>query len=225
MWRHFFAAIPATMILVVIIGFARRPSTSYSGPLTEAERRGEKPAAFTPPSDASKLTLDVLLVLCVASAIFFFIDSIRRTYRSSNTIAIALAFMGLITFGAFSLIYYLIWGRERLRPAEELYGDGVFCPRCLERSSDRAAPSTLSYDAFFGTRPMGAADRCSTCKSVVRTIWLWLGVPVLPIGSYRMIATGKNEYVGRRTGMRWMQVLPVYAIALLFLWAISNVLF
>jgi hypothetical protein len=226
MWRHFFAVLSAVMVLFFISRVIRNTS-GKNGPITEAEIRAARMSASERAEAVAseKLVAYVMVGAGLASALFFFIDSMRRTYRTGNTVAIAIAFMGFITLGMASLIYYAIWGREPLRPAAELYGDGVFCERCLARSSDRAAPSTLTFNGFFGTQPMGVADRCPQCTSVVRTIWIWFGVPLLPVGSYRMIATGKNEYVGRRTSVRWSQVLPVYAMALLFIWAISHVMF
>ena len=212
MWRHLFAAIPAAMLLVAVARTAS-PDTSYNRPLTAAERQGltvRQPAK----SPATEWGVKIALGLCAASAVYFFVDAIRREITTGKTTALAIAFVGMLTFGFVSLLYYAIWGRHPLRPAADVYGDGRFCPRCLARSTDRPAPGTVVYNAIYGTQPMGAADRCDACKSVVRTIWLWLIVPLVPIGSYRMIATERNHYVGRRTSLRWSQVLPVYGIVL-----------
>jgi hypothetical protein len=217
MWRHLIAAVPAVVLLIIMFKAVTRPAPSYSQPLTEAERRGlTAPKATDKAADKSteELVWKTVFGLCVASAAFFFVDSMLRQYRTGKTTAIALAVMGLITFGLFSLVYYAIWGRHPLKPAVELYGDGRFCPRCLALTTDRQAPGTLVANGFFGTQPMGAADPCVACKSVVRTIWLWFVVPVVPLGSYRMIAIEREEYVGRRTSLYWPQVLPVYGIVL-----------
>jgi hypothetical protein len=50
---------------------------------------------------------------------------------------------------------------------------------------------------------------------VVRTLWFWLVVPVIPLGSYRVIATNGNHFIGRRTiTPHWTQISMVYGIAL-----------
>ena len=66
----------------------------------------------------------------------------------------------------------------------------------------------------FGTRYMGSADRCEDCKSVVRTLWAWVVLPVFPLGSYRVIPLETYQFIGRRTALRWPQVAAVYVMAL-----------
>lgn len=221
MWRHLFAAVPAAMLLIAIARIAS-PDTSYNRPLTAAERQGLT-LRKVDKSPAEAWGVKIVLGLCAASGVYFFVDSIRREITTGKTTALAIAFVGILSFGFVSLVYYAIWGRHPLRPAADVYGNGQFCSRCLARSTNRPAPGTVTYNAIYGTQPMGSADRCDSCKSVVRTIWLWLVVPLVPIGSYRMIPTERNHYVGRRTSLRWSQVLPVYGIVLVIVAAVVYV--
>ncbi len=71
----------------------------------------------------------------------------------------------------------------------------------------------MSHDVIMGTRYMGASDRCPTCLSVVRTLWVWLLLPVFPLGTYRIIPTDTYSFIGRRAKLNWPQVASVYVIA------------
>jgi hypothetical protein len=101
-----------------------------------------------------------------------------------------------------------------LRPATQLYGAAEFCPACLSATTDQAAPDTEMYNLAAGSILLGDGARCATCKSRVKTLWAWFIIPLLPLGSYRVIPTAMGRYVGRRTDLYWRQVLVVYAVGL-----------
>ncbi len=82
------------------------------------------------------------------------------------------------------------------------YGNGIFCPRCVEATTDEGAPSTFSVNAF-GTSWLGARDRCAACHSVVRRhVFVILLVPVVFFATYRVLCLEPtahgHRFVGRR---------------------------
>lgn len=85
--------------------------------------------------------------------------------------------------------------------------------QCLTSTTDRTAPGSLAMNVVLGSRYMGSSDRCPACRSVIRTLWLWLVLPVFPLGSYRVITTDTYSFIGRRTKLNWSQVVTVYAVA------------
>jgi uncharacterized membrane protein len=217
MWRHFFAAGPALVLLTVLLGLL-----ASTGPYSRRPATLSRSRAAEVSSSAKTWTMTKALALPLwaeAGAIFFMVDSIRRQYRTGRAAAIAFAILGVIGLGLTSLLYYAFWGHRRLEPASAVFGL-MFCERCLALTTDQPAPDTMTHDLVLGTQFMGAADRCEQCHSVIRTLWFWVVVPVLPFGSYRVIATETNRYIGRRTSLRWSHVAAVYAVTLVVVLAI-----
>jgi len=147
------------------------------------------------------------------AAVFFVIDAFRRKYYGNRVVAGVLALTGLLTCGVTSLLYYISWGWRPSQAAGEVYGDRL-CAGCLASTTECAAPGSLALNIVFGTRYMGALERCEECRSVVRTLWFWIFVPLIPLGSYRVVSTDGRRFVGRRTALHWTQVSMVYGIAL-----------
>ena len=90
-------------------------------------------------------------------------------------------------------------------PQEQIGVDG-FCQRCRSSTMDEPPGNTTTVNLVFGTRLTGHDDKCPTCGSVVQTKWVWIGIPIIPLGKYRVIWTGPAKgwlhvtqpYIGRR---------------------------
>jgi hypothetical protein len=204
--RHFFALGAVFLLFSTIFGIVRGTGAYSRQPPALA------PAHHSPSSLDKAMTL-APLVWGYGAGVFFLVDAIRRKYRGSRSIALALTVVGLLSAGLTSLIYYAIWGHRPIEDASDVFGI-AFCPRCLQLTEDREAPGSMVHNVVVGTRYMGSADRCDQCGSVVRTLWLWLIVPVLPLGSYRVISTDTYRFIGRRTNLRTVHVISVYGITL-----------
>jgi len=172
-----------------------------------------------------KAAAAIPLAILTVGSIYFAIDAMRRTYRGHNTVAIAIAILGLLSFGLSSLVYYAIWGRFPLRPETQVFSTG-FCRQCLASTTEAAAPDTGVYNLFFGTRLMGANGMCPTCKSVIRTFWVWFFIPLIPLGSYRIVTIDQAHYLGRRLhSLHGRQVLTVYSITFTAILIIAAIAF
>jgi len=79
---------------------------------------------------------------------------------------------------------------------------------------------------MLGTQFLGRADRCATCGSSVRTVWFTVILPLLPLGSYRVLPVGKamvhkSWFRSRKAHWKPAQVATVYsfvAIVALMFW-------
>jgi hypothetical protein len=165
------------------------------------------------PNPWDKALPDAQLIWGEGAAIFFLVDCLRRKYRGDRAAALAFALLGLISGGIGSLVYYAFWGYRPLKPAEDVFG-GTFCTECLASTRDQAAPGSHTFRFVLGNRYMGTSDPCIRCRSVIRTLWLWILLPIIPFGSYRVISTDTHHFIGRRASLRWSQVLSVYIMTL-----------
>jgi hypothetical protein len=98
-------------------------------------------------------------------------------------------------------------------PLERVGPDG-FCTRCRSQTTDESPGNAYSVN-FVGTKLIGGPDpyQCPACGSIVQTKWFWFFVPIVPLGSYRIIYLEKemfsSRYVGRklRKGQKLRQQL------------------
>mgnify|MGYP003659695320 CR=1 FL=1 len=155
--------------------------------------------------------------------IFFAVDAIRRKYDQENTLAIALALFGVVSFGFTTVFYYLRWGRK---PLHYEFHDS-FCETCLASSSEYVGMLplwTLNY--VIGGRFVGESKNCSECGSTVRTHCFYIvGVPVFSAGSFCVVCPSTNQYLIRKTEFYWPHVLKILLMPLtiaLFVWLISR---
>ena len=75
---------------------------------------------------------------------------------------------------------------------------GTFCQACLDSTSPQSPGGTYTFNTV-GTRIFFSRDRCPSCHSIVqRKAFCALFVPLIPLGSYRVIYTGPTQYIGRR---------------------------
>jgi len=73
-----------------------------------------------------------------------------------------------------------------------------FCKDCLEATTSKSPGSTYTFNGI-GTRLYFARDRCPSGHSVVQTKFIVvLRIPLIPLGRYRLIFTGRTRYVGRQ---------------------------
>src|SRR5207342_288239 len=87
-----------------------------------------------------------------------------------------------------------------------------FCESC-QAGSTSASPGGVSTVNGVGRKFYGGAEKCATCGSVVRVLWLvFVDIPLIPLGSYRyqQIEGGglslRGRFLARRTHTRWGQV-------------------
>ncbi len=189
---------------------------------TAAVRPGhlDRRVLASPESAGGRVASLVPLVLAEAGAVVLLVDAARRDYDSPSGLPVALAVMGLMC-GMTSVAYYAGWGWRPYRREVPPEDGGGLCGDCRGSTLDRPAPRTGTVN-LLGTRLLGAAERCPRCGSVVKTLWVCAGVPVVPLGSYRVKSFGSATvttagYVGRRLpGVRWDQVAGVFAVLLTF---------
>ena len=109
-----------------------------------------------------------------------------------------------------------------------------FCARCTAASRAPGAPG-ISTNQGIGRMFWGRADKCDACGSAVRTLWwVFLLLPVLPRGSYRVIefeeeaedGESRTAFVSRRVSLRWPQVAKgcggSLTVLLFLLWILAN---
>lgn len=89
------------------------------------------------------------------------------------------------------------------REAEYVEPADPFCGRCTAMTESATAPSTFTV-SMMGTSLLGWGSRCRECGSDGRVLWFIFGVPLIPLGRYRVISSGGGEYYGRKqlTGRR-----------------------
>lgn len=95
----------------------------------------------------------------------------------------------------------------------------VFCEACQSASRDDT-PGNISTFNGIGRTFYGGADRCEHCGSVVRTLWfVFAGIPLIPMGSYRYKAEDDRRFRSRRTATHWPQIFWTWLLG----WAIGAV--
>ncbi len=86
-------------------------------------------------------------------------------------------------------------------PADRVGGDG-FCAECRIKTTDESPGNTITFNFLFGSRLIGCEQRCPVCRSVEQTLWLQVGLPLVPLGKYRVIYFRDgfldSQYVGRK---------------------------
>jgi hypothetical protein len=198
-----------------------------SARLASVERAPLTPARFEAQhrieAAAKTYTLGAMIA-AELGAILLLVDAFRREYDAPRGWPIAIAVVGLITFGIMSLLYFAIWGWEPAKRATPLAED--FCETCREQTLDRSAPPLAVFN-LLGTRFLGRADRCATCGSSIRTVWFCAILPLLPLGSYRVLPVGqalahKSWFLSRKAPWKAAHVATVYSfvavIAALAVW-------
>ena len=162
------------------------------------------------PSTAGQIVSNVMVLLGLAGAIYFAIDSMRREYKESRELPIALAIAGVFTFGLLTIPYYLIWG---WRPLSVRFGS-EFCERCLQKTEEFTDDLSLATVNFVnGGRLVGNSDECSECGSVVRTHCFFLfGIPLFSKGSFRVLVPERDAVLLRKHDFRRSHLLQVAII-------------
>ena len=151
------------------------------------------------------------IILSFAASILFLADAVRREYDGPSAWPIAIAVMGVLTIGLTSALYYVLWG---WRPTREAGGrSATFCQPCCQQTVETKPFSLITHNGM-GFRLIGAALRCDTCGSRVKTCWFVFLIPLLPLGSYRFLPIGdagltESRFMARKLpGMYWPQIWP-----------------
>lgn len=107
---------------------------------------------------------------------------------------------------------------------------GLFCDACV-RASGGGYPGNVTSLNGLGKTFYGESDRCSTCGSVVRTLWLILFfLPLIPLASWRLLyrdfkreAIGTREtFSARSVPFAWGQVFRTWLVGLLVVAAFAG---
>jgi hypothetical protein len=72
-----------------------------------------------------------------------------------------------------------------------------FCYQCWTDTTDEWPGPSLTFSGF-GTRLLGHDEPCSTCGSIIQTECLCIFAPLFPLDRYRVIRTGRGQYIGKR---------------------------
>lgn len=66
-----------------------------------------------------------------------------------------------------------------------------FCDSCFDHSKPTKLVESDGYDIWsvlqFGSRLLGKSKTCTDCGSIISTLWICFLVPLIPIGSYRIL--------------------------------------
>jgi hypothetical protein len=197
-------------INALVTGLQRAPS----GPVTRERVAAERAAARAADS-AAKTRAPVLLAIGEIGALLLLIDACRREYEAPRGWPIAIAALGLLSFGTSSIVYYAIWGWRPTRRETPFMED--FCAACKSDSTDRSLSGLFMWNGMLGTRFLGRARHCETCGSSVRTVWFFVVVPLLPLGTYRVLPVGqamahKSSFLSRKTQWNSVQLATVYCV-------------
>jgi hypothetical protein len=174
--------------------------------------------------DSTKPLIMGAMIAAELGALLLLIDALRRDYDAPRGWPIAIAVVGLMTFGIMSLLYFAIWGWEPAKRERPLAQD--FCDACRAQTLERSAPPLAVFN-LLGTRFLGRGDRCATCGSSIRTVWFCVILPLLPLGSYRVLPVGqalahKSWFLSRKAPWRAGQIAGVYSfvavVVLLVAW-------
>ena len=196
------------------------PPSAHLAPIPRGTRKMVK-------SEGPNYPLRTILgVLVLAGVTLFTVDAFRRTYESPRGHALGMAIGGYFTLGLTSLIYYVRWGIEPVRSAEEVYGK-QFCSDCLNCSTDQSAGDTTMLNFAVGSSLVGDDNYCPECKSRIKTLWAIVLMPLFPFGSYRVIPVGEGVYLSRRIKLSWRQVCFGYLVGamtggIVLVWLIWN---
>lgn len=171
-------------------------------------------------SVAGKLFCGASLIGGIVAAVYFAVDSVRREYLENRELAIAVAMIGVLTFGFLTVVYYVVWG---WRPPEADYTFD-FCDTCLEASEECGDDISLVMVNFVnGGKLIGRSERCPECGSEIRTHCFFIfGIPLFSRGSFRAVVPGRDQVLLRRLPFYWphlVQILLVPAIIGTFVFA------
>ncbi len=142
--------------------------------------------------------------------VVLFIDALRRQYDEPKAMPLVLAGMGIVCMGITSVIYYLEWGNDPTKPPAAIAED--FCQECVAHTRPERVMQMSASHRILTVRLIGSMRRCPNCGSIIKTLWLWCLIPMLPFCSYRVLpnhqaAIGSARVrVRRLPWMDWTQV-------------------
>jgi hypothetical protein len=170
---------------------------------------------------ASHIIPAVLGAWVLLGTIILMVDAFRRNYACERAWPYALALMAPLTLGISVIPYYFARGVYPLLTKKEIYGN-EFCSSCLSCSNgDRRARAF--FHKLYGMVLLGRAHKCPACKSYIQTLWIFIVVPLIPVGSYRIVPQAPGVFQSRRENFQWAQVLQTIwiwwgALAIFVIW-------
>src|SRR4051812_23531915 len=72
-----------------------------------------------------------------------------------------------------------------------------FCAECVSRSDDVSAGDVLSLN-FIGRSFLGSKNRCPRCGSTERNLFFFLLLPIVPLGSWKVMDVGSGRIITRK---------------------------
>ena len=100
---------------------------------------------------------------------------------------------------------------------------GAFCGECLKESEQSSSLGKVSTFNGIGRMFYGNERSCTTCGSVIQSLWFtFIFLPILPLGSYRImygafnrgVTSTTEKFNARRTPFCWKQVLVTWLAGL-----------
>jgi hypothetical protein len=127
----------------------------------------------------------------------------------------ALAIAGVFSFGLTTIAYFMLWG---WRDRHVAYAAG-FCDTCSGESSEVTTGLDLTTINFVNAgRLVGAAERCDTCGSTIKTHCFYLfGMPIFSSGSFRVQCPAMGQYILRKRSFYRRHVLQIVLLPVVLL--------
>ncbi|MEE2924462.1 MAG: hypothetical protein VX619_06745 [bacterium] len=107
-----------------------------------------------------------------------------------------------------------------------------FCDQCIDDSKSSKQTQETAYAIndwlSFGKRFHSKSEKCSTCGSVISTLWFCFPIPIIPLGSYKLIHSRsmRDEILAmRRTSISVKQIITNYVFLIpiiLLIWILPN---
>ena len=159
----------------------------------------------------------ISFLFCVGFVVLIFKGVlIAADYDEPKVLPIVLATMGVFSLGITSIIYYLAWGNNPTRMYQS--ASTAYCPDCFHNSQDIPAKGLFTVKHIWGVRLIGSSGRCGNCGSIVKTRWFFFVIPLIPVGSFRVLRAGEASllearlYTRKLPTMDWVQVSARYII-------------
>jgi hypothetical protein len=74
---------------------------------------------------------------------------------------------------------------------------GEFCEECRSKSMDVSAGDVVSLN-LLGRAFVGASNRCPHCDSTERKLFFFMGLPVIPLGTWKVKDVGGGRIRSRK---------------------------
>lgn len=72
-----------------------------------------------------------------------------------------------------------------------------FCDRCKSESEAISAGDVVSLN-FIGRSFVGGSNRCLDCGSTERNLYFFIGAPLIPLGTWKVIDVAPDRIISRK---------------------------